>query len=52
MVRHTKQAYDITDAEKRDLILLIQQGKALPEKYRCLNLRCAHNSISRLSIGD
>jgi site-specific DNA-methyltransferase (adenine-specific)/adenine-specific DNA-methyltransferase len=27
-------AYDLTDAEKRDLIQLIQQGKNLPEKYR------------------
>ncbi len=27
-------SYDLTDAEKRDLIQLIQQGKALPEKYR------------------
>ena len=27
-------AIDLTDAEKRDLIALIQAGKALPEKYR------------------
>ncbi len=27
-------AYDLTDAEKRDLIALIQGGKPLPEKYR------------------
>ena len=27
-------AYDLSDAEKRDLIALIQQGKPLPEKYR------------------
>ena len=27
-------AYDLSDAEKRDLIALIQQGKSLPEKYR------------------
>ena len=27
-------AYDLTDAEKRDLTQLIQQGKPLPEKYR------------------
>ncbi|HVY23676.1 MAG TPA: site-specific DNA-methyltransferase [Steroidobacteraceae bacterium] len=26
--------YNLSDAEKRDLIQLIQQGKALPEKYR------------------
>ena len=25
---------DLTDAEKRDLITLIQAGKPLPEKYR------------------
>jgi len=34
MARQEKPAYDLTDAEKRDLIQLIQQGKALPEKYR------------------
>ena len=28
--------YDLTDAEKRDLIKLIEQGKPLPEKYRFL----------------
>ena len=25
---------DLTDAEKRDLVALIQAGKPLPEKYR------------------
>src|SRR3989344_349976 len=34
MARQPKEAYDLTDAEKRDLIQLIQQGKALPEKSR------------------
>ena len=34
MTRPLKEAYDLSDAEKRDLIALIQQGKALPEKYR------------------
>ena len=29
-----KNSYELTDAEKRDLITLIQQGKPLPEKYR------------------
>lgn len=29
-------AYDLSDAEKRDLIALIQAGKPLPEKYRFL----------------
>ncbi len=29
-------SYDLTDAEKRDLIELIKQGKPLPEKYRFL----------------
>jgi site-specific DNA-methyltransferase (adenine-specific)/adenine-specific DNA-methyltransferase len=28
------RAYDLTDAEKRDLIKLINEGKPLPEKYR------------------
>lgn len=36
MVRLPKEAYDLSDAEKRDLIHLIQQGKALPERYRFL----------------
>ena len=34
MARQPKEAYDLTDAEKRDLTQLIRQGKALPEKYR------------------
>jgi site-specific DNA-methyltransferase (adenine-specific)/adenine-specific DNA-methyltransferase len=34
MPRPKKPAYDLTDAEKRDLIQLIQQGKPLPEHYR------------------
>ena len=29
-------AYELSDAEKRDLIGLIQAGKPLPEKYRFL----------------
>ena len=28
--------YDLSDAEKRDVIKLIEQGKPLPEKYRFL----------------
>lgn len=31
-----ESAYELTDAEKRDLIKLIEQGKPLPEKYRFL----------------
>jgi site-specific DNA-methyltransferase (adenine-specific)/adenine-specific DNA-methyltransferase len=34
LARTTKLAYELSDAERRDLIELIQQGKALPEKYR------------------
>ncbi|MCC6359711.1 MAG: site-specific DNA-methyltransferase [Phycisphaerales bacterium] len=34
MSRSGKESYDLTDAEKRDLITLIQAGKPLPEKYR------------------
>ena len=34
MARIPKEAYELTDAEKRDLIALIQAGKPLPEKYR------------------
>ncbi len=29
-----RPAYELTDAEKRDLTQLINQGKPLPEKYR------------------
>jgi len=36
MSRPSKAAYDLSDAEKRDLIELIQAGKPLPEKYRFL----------------
>lgn len=32
----SKPAYDLSDAEKRDLIALIQADKPLPEKYRFL----------------
>jgi site-specific DNA-methyltransferase (adenine-specific)/adenine-specific DNA-methyltransferase len=35
MARETAH-YDFSDAEKRDLIKLIEQGKPLPEKYRFL----------------
>jgi site-specific DNA-methyltransferase (adenine-specific)/adenine-specific DNA-methyltransferase len=34
MPRPTQAAYELTDAEKRDLIKLINEGKPLPEKYR------------------
>ena len=34
MARPQKEAYELTDAEKRDLIQLVQEGKNLPEKYR------------------
>lgn len=32
--RPAAQAYELSDAEKRDLTKLIQEGKPLPEKYR------------------
>jgi DNA modification methylase len=34
MARQEKGSYELSDAEQRDLITLIQQGKPLPEKYR------------------
>jgi site-specific DNA-methyltransferase (adenine-specific)/adenine-specific DNA-methyltransferase len=34
MARQEKKSYDLSDAEQRDLVTLIQQGKSLPEKYR------------------
>jgi DNA modification methylase len=34
MARQEKKSYDLSDAEQRDLVTMIQQGKALPEKYR------------------
>src|SRR5690348_10402586 len=36
MSRDPRPAYDLSDAEKRDLVQLIQAGKNLPEKYRFL----------------
>lgn len=34
MARQDKKAYELSEAEQRDLVTLIQQGKPLPEKYR------------------
>ena len=34
--QHDTERYDLSDAEKRDLIKLIEQGKPLPEKDRFL----------------
>jgi DNA modification methylase len=34
MTRPAKKSYDLSEAEQRDLVTLIQQGKSLPEKYR------------------
>ena len=34
MAKPDKKSYDLSEAEQRDLVTLIQQGKALPEKYR------------------
>jgi site-specific DNA-methyltransferase (adenine-specific)/adenine-specific DNA-methyltransferase len=34
MARHPSDIYELSDAEKRDLIKLINEGKPLPEKYR------------------
>ena len=34
MSRLETRGYELTDAEKRDLVALIQAGKPLPEKYR------------------
>lgn len=36
MSRPLKETYDLSDAEKRDLIALIQRGLPLPEKYRLI----------------
>lgn len=36
MARPDSERYELTDAEKRDLIKLIEQGKPIPEKYRFL----------------
>ena len=36
MARNDSERYELTDAEKRDLIKLIEQGRPLPEKYRFL----------------
>jgi site-specific DNA-methyltransferase (adenine-specific)/adenine-specific DNA-methyltransferase len=34
MARHDKKSYELSEAEQRDLLTLIQQAKPLPEKYR------------------
>ena len=34
MARQEKKSYELSDADQRDLITLMQQGKAFPEKYR------------------
>jgi len=34
MSKPPKPAYELTDAEQRDLIALLQQGRPLPERYR------------------
>jgi len=36
MPRQDSERYELSDAEKRDLIKLINEGKSLPEKYRFL----------------
>jgi adenine-specific DNA-methyltransferase len=36
MPRPPSEHYELTEAEKRDLIRLIEQGKPLPERYRFL----------------
>ena len=36
MARSPADTYELSDAEKRDLIKLINEGKSLPEKYRFL----------------
>jgi plasmid stability protein len=46
------EAYDLSDAEKRDLIRLIQQGKPLPEKYRFILYRGQARSRTRLERQD
>jgi|GEM_PF-2247489 len=34
MAKTDSDRYELTDADKRDLIKLIESGKPLPEKYR------------------
>ena len=34
MARQEKSSYDLSEAEQRDLVNLMRQGEALPEKYR------------------
>jgi adenine specific DNA methylase Mod len=42
MARQDKKTYDLSEAEQRDLVNLIQQGKALPEKYRFILFEDKH----------
>ena len=34
MAKQEKKSYDLSEAEQRDIVTLLQEGKALPEKYR------------------
>lgn len=34
LARQERKAYELSDADQRDLIAMIQEGKALPEEYR------------------
>jgi hypothetical protein len=42
MAKPTKPAYDLADAEKRDLIQIVQEAHPLPEKYRFVYACRAH----------
>ena len=44
-------AYELTDAEKRDLIKLIELGRPLPEKYRFLLFE-DKREVARLNLGS
>ena len=33
MAKNDKKSYDLSEAEQRDLVTLLQQGKALPEIF-------------------
>ena len=57
MSKSQKPAYDLSNAEKRDLIELIQRNQPLPEKYRFVlfedkrEVELVWNGKSREEIG-
>lgn len=48
--QHDSERCDFSDAEKCDLIKLINQGRPLPEKYRLSGLSGLSGSSARIGL--